>query len=121
MKKFLSGIIISTFFTTLFFGTAFAQGIKSIDGPLGRVITPTGFEGKKDIAPIVGTAINLVLSLVGLIFLILMVYAGILWMTARGEESQVEKAQRIIKASMIGLFVVVSAYAITFLVMSRFK
>lgn len=99
----------------------FAQGIKSIEGPLGRAITPTGFADRKEIAPIVGTAINLVLSLVGLIFLILMVYAGMLWMTARGEESQVEKAQKIIKASMIGLFVVISAYAITFLVTSRFK
>ena len=122
MKKILSnGIVIGTFLNVVLFGTVFAQGIKDIEGPLGRAVGPTGFQGREEIAPIVGTAINMVLSMVGLIFLILMVYAGMLWMTARGEESQVETAQKIIKASMIGLFVVVSAYAITFLVTSRFQ
>lgn len=117
-KKIIFTINIVLFSAPSF---VFAQGIKDVDGPLGRAITPTGFEGRGAIAPIVGTAINLVLSLVGLIFLILMVYAGMLWMTARGEESQVETAQKIIKTSMIGLFVVISAYAITFLVTDRFK
>ena len=73
-----------------------------------------------DLSVSVGTLINGALTLVGIIFLILMVYAGFLWMTARGEEDQIEKAQKIIYGTVIGLVIVVSAYAITVFVTSRF-
>jgi len=61
----------------------------------------------------VGMVIRIALSFMGVIFLALMVYAGILWMTARGEEEPIKKAQKIIMASIIGLIIVVSAYSIT--------
>ena len=66
-----------------------------------------------------GGIIAAVLTMVGIIFLALMVYAGILWMTARGKDDQVERAREIIIASVIGLFIVVSAYAITAFVTGR--
>ena len=49
----------------------------------------------------------------GVIFLVLMVYAGYLWMTARGTEEQIEKAKKIIMAAMIGLIITLGAYSIT--------
>jgi len=67
----------------------------------------------------VGAGIGIVLALVGLIFLILMVYAGVLWLTARGEQGQVDKARKIISTTVIGLILVISAYAITQLVVGR--
>ena len=67
----------------------------------------------------IGAVIKGVLSLVGTIFLILTVYAGILWMTAQGEDTQIEKATKIIKASVIGLFITMSAYAITYFITTK--
>lgn len=61
----------------------------------------------------IGMIIRIALSFMGVIFLALMVYAGILWMTAHGEEEPIKKAQKIIMASIIGLIIVVSAYSIT--------
>lgn len=61
----------------------------------------------------IGLVIRIALSFMGVIFLVLMVYAGILWMTARGEEEPVKKAQKIIMTSIIGLIIVISAYSIT--------
>lgn len=61
----------------------------------------------------IGSAVRVVLSLTGIIFTGLMVYAGFLWMTAKGDESKVEKAQEIIKAAIIGWIVTVGAYSIT--------
>ncbi len=75
---------------------------------------------EEDLGTSVGTAINAALGLVGLIFLVLMVYAGFLWMTARGDSEKVDSAQKIIIASVIGLVIVVSAYAISVLVTSKF-
>lgn len=67
----------------------------------------------------VGLVIKIALSFAGSMFLLWMVYAGILWMTARGEEEQVKKAQKIIPAAIIGLIITAGAYAITNFVFQR--
>lgn len=67
----------------------------------------------------VGTVIASALALVGTIFLILTVYAGILWMTAQGNEEKVTKAKNIIEAAIIGLVITMAAYAITSFVTGR--
>lgn len=67
---------------------------------------------------IVGTIITTALSLLGVIFLVLMIYGGFLWMTARGDEAQVTKAKDLMQAAIIGLVVVISAYAISYFVIS---
>ncbi len=77
----------------------------------------TGLSG--DLSTTIAAVIKAVLALVGTIFLVLTIYAGILWMTAQGEEDKVTKAKDIIKASVIGLIVIMSAYAITAFVTSR--
>lgn len=61
----------------------------------------------------IGNVIKIILSLTGVIFTGLMVYAGFLWMTAKGEESKVESAQEIIKAAIIGLVITLGAYSVT--------
>ena len=65
------------------------------------------------VSSIVATVIGAALSLLGMIFVILMLYGGFLWMTAGGEEEQVKKALGIIKNAIIGLIVIVAAYGIT--------
>ncbi|MFA5754490.1 MAG: pilin [Patescibacteria group bacterium] len=60
-----------------------------------------------------GQIIGLVLSFIGVIFLILVIYAGILWMTASGNNEQITKAKGLIINAVIGLIVVFAAYAIT--------
>ena len=64
----------------------------------------------------IGKVIQAALSVVGVIFLILMIYGGYLWMTARGNEPQVEKAKNLITAAIIGLVIVLAAYAISIFV-----
>ena len=68
----------------------------------------------------IGSIVNSVLGLVGIVFFILLIYGGYLWMTAQGEESQVEKSKNIIKSAIIGLVVTMSAFAISVFVMSSF-
>ncbi len=62
---------------------------------------------------VVGNIIRVFLSLLGIIFVVLIVYAGFLWMTAAGESEKVDKAKGIIKSAIIGLIITVMAYAIT--------
>lgn len=73
----------------------------------------SGATNETTLAENIGAAVRVVLSLTGIIFTGLMVYAGFLWMTAKGDESKVEKAQEIIKAAIIGWVVTIGAYSIT--------
>lgn len=52
-------------------------------------------------------------GLLGALFLVLIIYAGFLWMTAGGESKQVDKAKSILINSTIGLIITLAAYAIT--------
>jgi hypothetical protein len=53
------------------------------------------------------------MSFLGIIAVCLIIWAGFLWMTARGNEDKVKEAQTIIKTSIIGLVIILAAWAIT--------
>jgi len=75
--------------------------------------------GDITVARVIGKTINIVLSFLGVIFLILMIYGGLLWMTAAGNEEQVGKAKSIIVSATVGIALVLSAYAITHFVVDK--
>lgn len=64
------------------------------------------------LAEIVGMIINVALSLLGVIFVVLIILAGFKWMMAGGNEDQVSQAKDRIKTAVIGLVLTLSAYAI---------
>jgi len=68
-----------------------------------------------NIAALIKTA----LGLLGFIFVILTIYAGFLWMTAGGNENNVKKAKGIMTNAVIGLIIVVSAYAVTWFIFAN--
>jgi len=70
---------------------------------------------------IVGRLIMTILSFLGVAFLAFMIYAGIVWMTAQGNEQKVEKAKNMITESIVGIMIVVAAYAIAYFVISYFS
>lgn len=72
------------------------------------------------ISPIFSKIITMALGFLGIIFMILMIYGGFLWMSDQGNEEQVKKAKSLISAAIIGLIIVVSSYAISFLVINTF-
>lgn len=65
---------------------------------------------------IVALLIKSALSLLGLIFLVLIISSGFKWMTAQDNSNDVEKAKTTLKNAIIGLVIVLSAYAITYFV-----
>lgn len=75
--------------------------------------TTAGISSSKSPDQIIGTIINYLLGFLGIVLLLYFLYAGFLWMTAGGEKGPVEKAQGIIKNCIIGLIIIVSAYALS--------
>ena len=62
---------------------------------------------------IVGNVLLTGMSLIGVVFFVLMIYGGILWMTSNGDEKAVKKSQNLLIAGVIGMIIVFSAFAIT--------
>ena len=85
---------------------------------LSEAAKGTGIPKTTEITVIIGRILRLVLSFVGTIFLLLMVYAGFLWMTARGDSKKVDQAKQLITGAIIGVLIVASAYAITAFVLT---
>ena len=59
---------------------------------------------------LIGNIINFVLGFVGTIALVLFIYGGFTWMLSAGAPAKVKKGKDIIVWSIIGLFVVFTAY-----------
>jgi hypothetical protein len=111
-------IVINVYFLAL---SANAANLQDAFGDnLTAVTGAAGYDtGKASPETIISTVINAVLSFLGVIFLFLIMYAGFLWMTARGNEQRLEKAKDTLTAAIIGLIIIASAYAISFFVMSK--
>ena len=122
----LISLIVSLVLLVAFFGftsSIFAaneggdpiQGLNETAGQIkaleGKTSTTTSYQFF--IQDKVGQAIGIILSFVGTAFLLLMIYAGILWMTAQGNEKQVTTAKDLMINAAIGIIIVFAAYAIT--------
>lgn len=97
-------------------GDAFSGQLDTAAGGAGYNTTETG---ANTVEQTIGMVIQVFLSIIGVIFLILMIYAGYSWMTAHGDEQKVTKAKETITASIIGLAIVIGAYAITYFIISK--
>lgn len=90
----------------------------------GLTLTGTGAGYNPDVTPspelIIGQVIQTVLSFVGVIFLAFMIYAGITWLTAQGDEKKVSKAKEIIEESIVGIIIVIIAYAVSSFLLGYF-
>lgn len=114
--------------TVVFLVAMFAVAVflvpMSAQAQLGKAVTnldqaTKGTELSSDLTGTTATVIKVLLSLLGTVFLLLTIYAGILWMTAHGKDEQVEEAQKILRAAVFGLIIVMLAYAFTFFVTSK--
>ncbi len=68
---------------------------------------------------IIGRIIQIALSFLGVIALILVIYAGFLWTTSGGDEDKITDAKRILKNAVIGLVIILSSWSITTFVLSK--
>jgi uncharacterized iron-regulated membrane protein len=112
MKKKI--VALTAFFLPL---AARAQDLGQKD--LNKAGLTVGGYQPNTIEGVIGIVISAALGLLGVIFLVLIVYGGYIWMIARGDEAMVEKAKDTISRSIIGLIIVLAAYAITFFVIDK--
>lgn len=78
-----------------------------------------GSDTPQKLPELIASLINIFLSVLGIIFVVIIVYAGYLWMTDGGEGKKVTKAKALIGQAIVGLVIIVAAYAITAFVIDK--
>lgn len=112
MKKLTTSL--TTLAGTLAALPVFAQG----QGNLGQSIneglnygTIVGW-GTQDLKTIIFLVINVIMGFLGIIAVIIILAGGFKWMTAGGNEEKVAEAKKLIIAGIVGLAIVIGAWAI---------
>ena len=105
---FLSTILI---FSVFFVAPAFGQA-----DLLGTEYGASSGLGNADPRLVVSSVIRAVLGLLGLGALIILLYSGFEWMTSMGNDEKVKDAKKRILYTVIGMAILLSAYAITMFV-----
>ncbi len=110
-------LLISTFVLTQ---TVLAWD-KSASQYLDKIATHKDIDIKTNVtmAVMVGRIINGILGFLGILFLVIILYAGFTWTNAGGSEEDVTQARNLIKWSIIGIIVIIGAYAISFYVVDQ--
>lgn len=116
MRKIVSIVIIALLLAPHF--VIAAKTIHDAEGFLGQTVQETGLP-TADVETSTATIVKGALGAVGIVFFVLMVYGGFLWMTDRGSDEQAKKAKDIIQAAIIGIILIVAAYAMTNYIFGR--
>ena len=118
-------IFLSSFFIGNEVGFAAGDGGEEAPSLLQTGLTnsakESGLETETTVGVMVGRAISTLLRFLGLVFIILIIYAGIVWMTAGGKEENTKKAKRFMVSATIGLAITLMAYQITSYIIEKIQ
>jgi hypothetical protein len=101
--------------------TPLALGIPSVlaEDSLGvNYMNETGLSAQ-DPRVTVARIIQIALGFLGTIAVVLIIYAGFLWMTSEGNADKLKKAKDTLKSAAIGLLIILSAFAIVTFVIDK--
>jgi hypothetical protein len=101
--------------------TVFAQGtmLQNANDQTAALLKETELGREESPQIIIAGVINVALGMLGIGFVALSVYAGMLYVTSRGDEGQVTKAKKTLIAATAGLTLVMLSYSIASFVGDR--
>ncbi len=92
---------------------------KNLQGTAGTGGYQTNDVNQYSLSQIIGQVVGAFLGLLGIIFIILIIYSGYNWMTANGNEEKVDRAKDTLWRTLIGLIIIIGAYAIWNFVLNK--
>lgn len=79
-------------------------------------VTGGAYQQNVQLETVAANTIVWVLSFLGVVATLVIAYGGFKWMTAGGNEEQVNKAKRLIINGIVGLIIIILAFAISWFV-----
>lgn len=78
-----------------------------------------GYNTEHKITAIIGSILKVIISLFGIFALIILVYAGVLWMFSKGDPVKIQKAKKLIASGLVGMLIIISSYAIVSFIIGK--
>lgn len=121
MKKLLSGLVLGATMLTLavVFAPAASAATPLTADDLGITYAADTGLGSRDIRDTVSTVIRAALGLLGIVAVVIILIGGFTWMTAGGNDEKVAEAKKWIFSGVIGLAIILSAYALASYVITQ--
>jgi hypothetical protein len=88
---------------------------------LNNFVANTPLLANADLIGIVFKAIQFVLAFLGVVAVVVIIIGGFMWMTAGGDTDKVSKAKKTLIQGLIGLVIILLAYAIASFVVSLIR
>lgn len=128
-KKFFLTILL---FISLYFGISSAlvaaqpldctPPIKSVGDKIRCQINSTKINVPGDNPEnFLGIVLKGLFSFLAVLFFLLIIYGGVIWMTAQGNDQKTAEAKKIIIASTIGIAIIFTSYLITVLIITLLR
>jgi pilus assembly protein TadC len=108
MIKTLSKVILVLSFLFVLATPVLAQDILGI-----RIVDEAVILSNEDPKAVTVMIINIILSFLGLVALVIILFGGFKWMTSAGNQEEIGKAKKILIAGLIGLIIVLLSWGIT--------
>jgi len=119
MNKKIKYILSFFFLLTFFFSFYYIVSAASVSELLISSGKSANYKTEgRELYMVLAVIIKTFLSLLGMFFMALSIYAGFIWMNAKGDTTRVTKAKDILQHALIGIAIVFGAYAITYFVVS---
>ena len=115
MKKIIVSLLLITLLVPF---VSLAQDDLSMGKVLRDVAVDSGYSSvdENTLFFTVAKFLKFFFAVLGIIFMIIVVYAGFRWMTAGGNEEQVTEAKKLLINAVIGVIIVILALSITYFV-----
>ncbi len=115
ISKYLISLVVLSFLALSFLTLpALAQpndvyGINNVSNGLNNSLPGAG----TDLRTIIARIINFALGFLGIIAVVIILAGGFKWMTAAGNEDKVAEARKLLVAGVIGLVIILAAWAVS--------
>ncbi len=110
-KTIILALVLGFILSIPFFNNALAYD-DPVDGGI-RIVDNHSQLTNRDPRSVAGDFIMIALSFLGIIAIIVVIYAGFQWMTSGGNQERVSSAKKMLIAGLIGLLIILLSLAIT--------
>lgn len=123
MKKIILSLALGLLILPIFLPMAVSA--ENGEGPWNEYMVnfreETPLVDRDDLVALIFDAIRYVLAFLGVVAVVVIIIGGFMWMTAAGNDEKVGKAKKVIVQGIIGLIIVMFAFAIATFVINQLQ
>ncbi len=112
--------VLSSFFSLFIYNSVLAEDFYNY-GLSNTNLGAKSLFGQADIPTIISNVIQIIMGLSATVMLVVILYAGFVYLTSKGDSGKTKKAWDLIKSASIGIIIIVTAYSLSQFIINNIK